>query len=128
VVLGRSAGLDEDKLRHIGDQVRPEGVYGEDEWAIVEYAQRSTHLRPIDDELYGRLAAHFTTRQIMELCFTVGMSNMINRFHATFLTEVDPETNEVLAPSCPLPMAEELRRRADDGWRRSGGEAGPPGT
>jgi len=31
---------------------------------------------------------------------------MINRFHATFLTEVDPQTQEALAPSCPLAYAE----------------------
>jgi len=32
----------------------------------------------------------------------VGLSNMINRFHATFLTEVDPDTQQALAASCPL--------------------------
>ena len=42
----------------------------------------------------------------MDLCFTVGLSNLINRFHATFLTEVDPETGEAIGPSCPLPMPE----------------------
>ena len=120
MVLGRSAGLDEAKLAHIGDDPLPDdGTYDESERAIVEYAQRSTRLEPITDELYGRLAAHFDQRQIIELCFTVGLSNVINRFHATFLTEVDPETNEVLGPSCPMPMADELRQRAEAGWDRS---------
>jgi alkylhydroperoxidase family enzyme len=119
VVLGRSAGLDEAKLAHLGDEVLPEGVYEPDEAAIVDYARRSTLMQPIDNDLYGRLEAHFTTSQIMEICFTVGMSNVINRFHATFLTEVDPETNEAVAPTCPLPMAEELRLRAERGWERS---------
>lgn len=122
MVLGRSAGLNEAKLAHIGDEVLPEGVYEPQEAAIVEYAQRSSKLAPIDDELYGRLRDHFSVQQIMEICFTVGMSNVINRFHATFLTEVDPETNERLAPSCPLPMAQELRDRAEAGWQRSAGE------
>lgn len=121
MVLGRSAGLDEDKIRHIGDDPLPDDVYGEDERAVVEYAQRSTRMEPIDDQLYGRLEAHFSREQIIEICFTVGLSNVINRFHATFLTEVDPETNEVLVPSCPLPMAGELRQRADRGWMRSTG-------
>jgi hypothetical protein len=31
---------------------------------------------------------------------------MINRFHATFLTEVDPDTQQALAPSCPLAYPE----------------------
>ncbi len=125
MVLGRSAGLNETKLAHIGDDPLPAGVYQPDEAAIVDYARRSTRLEPIDDELYGRLSAHFSMQTIMELCFTVGMSNMINRFHATFLTEVDPETNQVLAPSCPLPMADSLRQRAEAGWQRSAAETPP---
>ena len=125
MVLGRSAGLTEEKLAHIGDDPLPDGVYADDERAVVEYAQRSTRLEPITDELYARLAAHFSQRQIIELCFTVGLSNVINRFHATFLTEVDPATQEVVAPSCPLPMADELRRRADQGWERSAGGSAP---
>ncbi|MDQ1397751.1 MAG: hypothetical protein QOG64_3010 [Acidimicrobiaceae bacterium] len=104
MVLGRSAGLDEEQLRHIGDDPVPEGVYGPAEQAIVEYARRSTHMDPITDDLYGRLAEHFTREQIIEICFTVGLSNMINRFHATFLTEVDEATNQVLGGSCPLPL------------------------
>ncbi len=102
MVLGRSAGLSEAKLAHLDDDVLPDGVYELDEAAIVDYARRSTLMEAIDNDLYGRLQEHFTTRQIMEICFTVGMSNMINRFHATFLTEVDPETGEAIGPSCPL--------------------------
>ena len=128
MVLGRSAGLTEAKLRHIGDSPLPDDVYEPDEAALVEYAQRSTRLEPITDELYGRLRAHFSENQVMEICLTVGVSNVINRFHATFLTEVDPETNEIVAPTCPLPMADELRQRAADGWARSSGPPpSPPG-
>lgn len=123
MVLGRGAGLDEDKLRHIGDDPLPEGVYEPDEAAVVEYAQRSTRMEPITDELYGRLQEHLDQRQLMELCFTVGLSNLINRFHATFLTDVDAATEQVLAPSCPMPMADELRGRAEQGWARSAGGA-----
>lgn len=102
MLLGRAAGLNEEQLAHLGDDPLPDGVYAPDEAAIVRYAQRSTRMDVIDDGTYGTLAEHFDTRQIIELCFTVGLSNMINRFHATFLTEVDPTTQEALAPSCPL--------------------------
>jgi hypothetical protein len=128
VVLGRSAGLTEEKLAHIGDDPLPDGVYADDERAVVEYAQRSTRLDPITDELFGRLQSHFTQRQIMDLCFTVGLSNLINRFHATFLTDVDPETGEVLGPACPMPMAPELEERARRGWERSSATDAPPGA
>ncbi len=102
MLLGRAAGLTEEKLAHLGDDPLPEGVYEPSEAAIVRYAQRSTRLDVIDDAAYGALAEHFSPTQIIEICFTVGLSNMINRFHATFLTDLDPETQEALAPSCPL--------------------------
>jgi len=102
VLLGRAAGLTEDKLAHLGDDPLPGGVYEPDEAAIVRYAQRSTRMDVIDDRTYDDLAAHFSIEQRIEICFTVGLSNLINRFHATFLTDVDPETQQALAPSCPL--------------------------
>lgn len=106
MLLGRAAGLSEDKLAHLGDDPLPEGVYEPAEAAIVRYAQRLTRMDVIDDTTYGALAEHFSREQIIEICFTVGLSNTINRFHATFLTEVDPQTQEVLAPSCPLAYPE----------------------
>ena len=111
MVLGRSAGLTEAKLAHIGDDLLPDdGTYDDAELAIVEYARRSSRLEPITDELFGRLQAAFDQRQIIELCFTVGLSNVINRFHATFLTDVDAATSAALGASCPLPYP-----RRDDG-------------
>ena len=103
MLLGRAAGLTEEKLAHLGDDELPEGLYEPDEAAIVRYAQRSTRMQPIDERTYSALTEHFSREQIIEICFTVGLANTINRFHATFLTEVDPQTQEVLAPSCPLP-------------------------
>lgn len=102
MLLGRAAGLSEAQLAHLGDATRPEEIYDDSSWAIVEYAQVSTRNEPITNELYARLRAHFTEKQVIEICFTIGLSNTINRFHATFLTEVDERTSEALATSCPL--------------------------
>jgi alkylhydroperoxidase family enzyme len=96
-------------MRYLTADPLPEGVYDEAEAAIVRYAQKSTRLEPIDDETYGGLARHFNERQIIDICLTVGLSNMINRFHATFLTDVDAETvaaaeaGDVVHGACPLP-------------------------
>ena len=87
----------------------PEGVYTPAEAAIVVYARKSTRLEPIDDATYGALAAHFSTQQIIDICMTVGLSNLVNRFHATFRTDVDVETlaevaaGDQAAGTCPLP-------------------------
>src|SRR5579871_1770576 len=91
-------------MAHLADEPLPDGVYTSEEAAIVRYAQASTKLLPITDELYGDLAAHFDTKQIIELCATVGLSNQVNRFHATFLTDVDEAIDEAIGASCPLPL------------------------
>ncbi len=103
-MLGRSAGISDQKLAHLGDRPLPGGVYSGEESAIVRYAQASTRLEPIDDELYAALSNHFELKQIMELWLIVAMANATNRFHATFHTPLDERTVDRLAGSCPLPL------------------------
>jgi alkylhydroperoxidase family enzyme len=102
VVAGRATGLTEQKIALIGADPLPDGVYEPDEAAIVRYGQGSSRLDPITDELYASLLEHFTEKQIIEICFSVGMSNMINRVHATFHTDVDSDTEETLGAVCPV--------------------------
>ncbi len=85
-------GLTEDQMRHLISEPLPDGVFAPAEAAIVRYAQKSTRLEPIDRDTYAALEAHFSPQQIIDICLTVGLSNMINRFHATFLTDVDADT------------------------------------
>ena len=94
-------------MAHLGEDPLPDGVYEPEEAVVVRYARASTLMRPIDDELYSELARHFDTRQIIELCMTVGLSNQVNRFHATFLTNLDEAIGAVLGASCPLPLPPE---------------------
>jgi alkylhydroperoxidase family enzyme len=108
-VLGRSLGLTEEQLHHLNDDPLPDSVYDAKQTAIVRYAQKSTRLEPIDDATYGALAEHFSVPQIMDICLTVGLSNMVNRFHATFLTDVDQatiaevEAGDAIAGVCAIP-------------------------
>lgn len=106
MLLGRAAGLTEAKLAHLGDDPLPTGVYEPDEAAIVRYSQRSTRMDDIDDDTYGNLARFFDTQQLIEICFTVGLSNMINRFHATFRTELDSLIRDAVGDACPLSFPE----------------------
>ena len=97
-------------MRHLNDDPLPEGVYDPAQAAIVRYAQKSTRLEPIDDATYGALAAHFSVPQIMDITLTVGLSNMVNRFHATFRTDVDEatleavEAGDAIAGVCAIPL------------------------
>tara|TARA_B100000029_G_scaffold467070_2_gene503053 strand:- start:2407 stop:2715 length:309 start_codon:yes stop_codon:yes gene_type:complete len=97
-------------MRYLTDNPLPDGIYSEAEAAIIRYAQKSTRLEPIDEGTYGNLESHFSREQIVDICLTVGYSNVINRFHATFLTDIDEQTlTEVEAGnsksgSCPIPL------------------------
>jgi alkylhydroperoxidase family enzyme len=102
-MIGRIVGLTDEQLSHLGDDVPPPGVYSPDQAAIVKYARQSTLHIQIDDALYAELAAHFSKEQIMDICLVVGMSNVVNRFHATFKTDVDASTLEAVGAS-PLPL------------------------
>lgn len=108
-MLGRSIGLTEEQMGHLGDDPLPADLYPPSQEAIVRYAQKSTRLEPIDDETYGGLTKYFTNQQIIDICLIVGLSNMVNRFHATFQTDLDDATSEeairgdVIAGSCPIP-------------------------
>ena len=105
MLLGRAAGLTEEKIAHLGDDPLPDGVYEPSEAAIVRYAQASARNATITNELYDDLARHFPRETIVQLCFVSGLAGMTNRFHATFLTTVDPDTQETLeATSCPISL------------------------
>ena len=95
-MLGRSVGLTEEKIKHMGDDEPPEGVYTPAEQAIISYARKSTLEVVIDDEIYGALEAHYSRNQIMEIWALVATANSINRFHATFHTDVDEEILEAV--------------------------------
>jgi alkylhydroperoxidase family enzyme len=107
-MLGRSIGISDEKLQHLGDDPLPDGVYSEAEAAIVRYAQRSTKTQRIDDATYQALAEHFSVQQIIEICLNVGLAQITNRFNATFLPEVDDyilEANEQAdhaTGACPI--------------------------
>jgi len=104
VLLGRSAGLTEAQIAHLGDDPLPDDVYADDEAAIVRYAQASHRREPVPDDVYDDLRRHFTEEEIIDLCFVIGLSNLVNIFHATFLTDLDDRTAQAVEASCPLPV------------------------
>ena len=69
-------------------------LFGEVDRLVLEYMESWKLNRRVPDELYERLTQHFTPRQIIDLCFTGGIADLINRFHATFETDVDEDTLE----------------------------------
>lgn len=103
-MLGRSVGITEEQLSHLGDDVLPEGLYSPSEAAIVRYARQSTLHVKIDDATYDELARYFSTKQIIDICLVVGQSNVVNRFHATFRTDVDDSTLDIVREPGDVPI------------------------
>jgi alkylhydroperoxidase family enzyme len=101
-VLGRSAGISEEKMAHLLDDPLPEGLFPPDEAAIVVLARKSTRMEPIDDGTWAALREHFDTKQIMEIIFTIGLDQMVSRFHAAVRTDVDDYTLDQLVDTCPV--------------------------
>ena len=79
-------------------------MYEPGEAAIIRYVRAYARSATITDALYSELATYYSVKQMIEICFTAGLSTMIAKFHATFLTELDPQTQEALASYCPLPI------------------------
>ena len=90
-MLGRSIGLTEDEILNLRSW-RESELYGPVDRLVLEYMEEWKLRRRVPDELYERLTRHFTTRQIIDLCFTGGVADLINRFHATFETDLDEDT------------------------------------
>lgn len=116
-LLGRAAGLTNEQLERLADDPLPPGVFTPSQETVIRYARAAARHEPVTDELYAELTRHFNTQQIMEICFTTGLSMSINRFHLTFLTDVDETTPERLAavscrvrvPTPPTPSGGDQR-------------------
>lgn len=81
-------------MSHLLDDPLPEGMFSPPEEAIIVFARTSTWMQPITDDIYKKLAEHFDTKQIMEISFTVGLDQLVSRFHATVRTDLDGITSE----------------------------------
>ena len=90
-MLGRSIGLTEGETLSLREW-RESDLYGPVDRLILEYVEAVKVRLRVPDELYGRLQRQFSAGQIMDLSFTVGIADLINRFHATFQTDLDPHT------------------------------------
>ncbi len=61
---------------------RESGAFREAERLALEYAERITHTgQKVDDALFGRLKAHFSEAQIVELTAAVALENFRSKFN-----------------------------------------------
>lgn len=103
MALGRSAGINDNEIGAMADaQASP--LFNETDRLVLEYAEGLTKTNRVSDELYRRLAARFSREELVELCLTVALSNLVNRVHATFRTDLDEATRASVgdAAFCPI--------------------------
>ena len=81
-------------MSHLLDDPLPAGMFTPAEAAIIVFARASTWFQPITDAMWADLREHFTERQCIEISFTVGLDQLVSRFHAMVRTEVDDATVE----------------------------------
>jgi AhpD family alkylhydroperoxidase len=81
----RKAGAAAEKLDLLAVW-REAGIFSAREEAALEWAERVTleAVRPIDDEAFAAVSAHFTEREVAFLTTAVGQINFWNRIAAPF--------------------------------------------
>ncbi|MCC6211835.1 MAG: carboxymuconolactone decarboxylase family protein [Burkholderiales bacterium] len=71
----------ERKVAELGNW-RESGAFGEVERLALEVAERMTHTgQKVDDALFGRLRAHFSEAQIVELAAAVALENFRSKLN-----------------------------------------------
>jgi alkylhydroperoxidase family enzyme len=100
-MLGRSVGLDENELAAISSWEQSELFTAKDR-AVLAFTDSLSRDNKVSDELYAELGEHFNETEIMKLCVTVSFAGLVNRVHATFLTDLDEMTLDSVAdaPYC----------------------------
>jgi alkylhydroperoxidase family enzyme len=75
------AGASDEKVRQVPEW-RTSALFSPMERDALEYAERMTVTgEKVDDELFGRLRAHFTESQIVELTAAVALENFRSKFN-----------------------------------------------
>jgi alkylhydroperoxidase family enzyme len=102
-MLGRSVGLSDDEIATMAD-AEQSPLFDATDRLVLRYAESLTRENRVTDALYAELAARFSREELVELCFSVGLSSLVNRVHATFRTDLDDETSDKVGkiPFCPI--------------------------
>ena len=100
-MLGRSVGLDDNEMAAISSWENSD-LFNEKDRAVLAFTDSLSRDNKMSDKLYTELGRHFDETEIMKLCITVSFAGLVNRVHATFLTDVDQMTLDSVAdaPYC----------------------------
>jgi alkylhydroperoxidase family enzyme len=81
------AGASEEKIREV-ERWRESALFSPMERDALEYAERMTITgQRVSDELFGRLRAHFSEAEIVELTAAVALENFRSKFNVPLQIE-----------------------------------------
>jgi len=103
-MLGRSIGLNDAEIGAMAD-AESSPLFDAKDRLVLRYSQALTRENRVTDALYAELASQFSRDELVELCFTIALSSLVNRVHATFLTPLDDSTRAAVgdeAMVCPI--------------------------
>ena len=91
MALGSSVGLSDEELSWLNGW--PDAaVFDATDRLVLRYTDSITNDVACSDELWDELAARFSQPEVFELSMATGLAALVNRVHATFLTDVDERT------------------------------------
>lgn len=104
-MLGLSVGLTKKEMGMMGDAANCPTFDATDR-LVLRYSETLTRENRVDDALYAQLATRFSQDELVDLALTISFSNLVNRMHATFRTDLDESTREQVgdAIACALPQ------------------------
>ena len=115
--MGREAGLSETRLEAL-HRYATSGVFSPEERLVLELADTlTTAPTDVSDEMFARLRATFSERQIVELASAIAWENYRARMNRVF----DVGSEDYAAGAfCPLPLRNPERGPADRVTRQKG--------
>jgi alkylhydroperoxidase family enzyme len=85
--VSRDHDVSDEKLLDLGSYATSP-LYTEPERIALAYADRMTVTgKDVDDELFARIATHYSPGEIIELTCTVALENFLSKFHRALRVE-----------------------------------------
>jgi len=88
VVIGKNCGMTDEEIDWVAEGPQAKG-WSELDSAIMQATDELAADAFITDETFARLAAHYSTEQIMDLVFAVGQYNMVSMALNTLGVQLD---------------------------------------
>ncbi|MGH7915567.1 MAG: carboxymuconolactone decarboxylase family protein [Candidatus Binataceae bacterium] len=96
--LGAGVGLTAEQMANIGEWRCYPG-FGTLDRLVLEYAEAMEHGVSVSDDLYRRMRAEFSEKEMVEIATTAGLCHLVNRFHGTFGTELESRPGDFTTAS-----------------------------